>query len=522
MATILQRLARWARDLEFNQLPPSVVLRARLQHLSTAGAVRAVRGRAVATALSRTSRGGGSTSRVTGGAASVREAVRLHAGLAGWLSYDDTLFLGHPTGAAAVAAWAAAEGRSLGDLLTATVVANEISGRLGASLALGPGGSHASAPVQAAAVAAALGWLQGLDADDLAHALAIALAAPPLVPLSTLLGGGMARALATSAPAVVGVDAIAQARAGVKGALDLLDARDGLLGAHAWVPLRNAFTGLGSAWLTDTIAFSLHPASVWHQTSIQGVAEILRRHVKASDKRLRLDQLERIEIRSSVLSWGLEQAAAEHPGLDPAAIPTSARRAIGALLVAYEYGPAQLDPAWLAANQDEVAEAARRVEVSHDWRHTLRFVDHVVDVAAPLLAGVTLSELISAGQQARRAFGLTLPPPGGAELLAVLQARPDRVLDRLKHASGDLASARLREWQFVFPAEVKLFTVRGGSWPEERVIPEGSPGWAWNQTVAGVLAKYAAGAADADERGRKLLEAAEAQPAGEWVGALLS
>lgn len=522
MATILQRLARWARDLSPAQLPPAVSLRARLQHASTAGAVRAVRGRPLAHSLAKMSRGGGKSPRVTGSAGSAREAIRLHAGLAGWLSYDDALFLGVPASGPAVAAWAAAEGKSLGELVAATVAGDEIAGRVGASLALGPTALHGCAAAQAAGVATTYGLLLGLDAEELAHALALALAAPQIVPLSTLLGGGMGRVQATAAPAIAAVDAVVAAQSGVRGALDLLDRRDGLLGALAWVPLRNAYSGLGSAWLTETLAFSMVPAAPWHQVPIQGVAEILKRHVKAADKRLRPDQLDHVEIRAGALAIGLEQLAGEHTALDAAAIPLSMRRAIATLAVAYEYGPAQLEQGWLDGRRDEIAEVARRVEVTHDWRLTIRMVDHLVDVAAPLLAGVTLPELVAAGQQARRTFGVQLPPPGAAELLAVVQARPDRVLDRLRHASGDLRDARLREWQATWPVEVKLFTTRGGSWPEERAIPEGSPGWPWDKTVAGVHAKYGAGDAEARARSARLVDAADGEPAGDWVHQLLS
>lgn len=516
---IITNLARWARDLTFEKLPASVAVRARLQHLSTAGAVRAVRGRSVATTLAKSSRGGGKTPRVAGGNGSVREAIRLHAGLASWLSYDDTLFLGQPASGPVVAAWAASEGRPLSDLICATVVGNEIAARVAASMTLGPCAGPACAPAQAAGVAATLGWLQGLDADELAHALAIALASAGLGPLSTLLSGGTPRALAASGPAVAAYDAVIQAQAGVQGSLDLLDARDGLLGTLSWAPLRNAFTGLGSAWFTETLSFSLSPSSVWHQTAVQGVQEILRRHVKAADKRLRLDQLERIEIRAGALPCGLEQLAAEHGGLDAAAVPTSMRRAIGALVVAYEYGPSQLEQSWLDANHDDISEAARRVEVSHDWRYTVRLVDHLVDVLSPLFAGVTLPELVGAGQQARRAFGTTFAAPGAAELLALVQARPDRVLERLRHTSGDMATARLREWQMTMPVDIKLFTTRGGSWPEERSIPVGSPGWPWDKTISGVLAKL--DATFAEERASGLYATSESAPASEWLQSLL-
>ena len=484
----LRTLARWARDLNPADLPPAVRVRARLQHLSTAGAVRAVRARPVATRLAGTAEGK-TAPLVPGGRGRVRDAVRVHAGLAAWLSYDDMLFSGRTSPGAVSAAWAGARGHTLDELICATVAANEIAGRVGCSLLLSSNGGEVSAAVHAVGAATALGLLSGLDAETLAHALALALSAPSVVPLSVSLGGGDGPALAAALSAAAGAEAVTLAAAGLRGPLDLLDARDGLLHSLAWTPLRAAFTGLGRTWLTETLSYKLTPGSIWHQPAVQGVAEILRRHVKAADKRLGVDQLERVEVAIGAPGYAQEQVMAEHTALDPATVPLSLRRSIAVEVVSYGLGPEQLEEGWLEQNRDELSEIARRVEVSHSWRHTLALVDHLVDVAAPLLAGLTLPELRAAGQGAARHLGVGLPAPTGAALLDVLRARPDRLFDRLRHSSGDLGDARLLEWQFQLGASIKLYTTRGGSWPEERALPEGSPGWPWDQTVAGVLRK---------------------------------
>ena len=521
MSTLLQRLAHWARDLSPGDLPPSVMARARLQHLSMAGAARAVRERPLAAALLTPTKRKTGAPVVVGGLAAPRDALRLHAALGGWLAYDDALFFGSTGTGAVPGAWSATGEHSLADVLTATVAANEIAGRLGACLVLGPTQDQAAAAVSAVAAATAVGLLEGLDADQLAHALALALATPVTVPWHTLFGGGDGKAMASAAPALQGFDAVELAQRGVTGPLDALDARDGALGALCWVPLRNAFTGLGKAWLTSTLAYKMIPGSLHTHVAVQGVGEILRRHVKAADKRLRVDQIEKVVVRSGALGFGLEQLAIGHPGLDPAAIPFSMRRSIGVLGVAYEFGPAQLDPAWLAEHRDAIAELALRVEVQHDWERTTDLAEHLVDVAAPLLAGLTAGELRDVGARARSAFGFSLPFPAANDLIGIVRSRPDRMLDRIRHSSGDLGDARLDEWQFRYGAEVRLFTTRGGCWPEDRALPEGSPGWPWEKTVSGVLAKYAGADEGGAELGKGLLDADLSTPAAAWVGSLL-
>ena len=126
MSQTLHRLARWASELDVSSLPPDVLLRARLQHLSTAGAVRASLEAPLAPALLRA--GSSGRSPVIGGlrkGLARRDAVRLHAALATQLVYDDTLFQASPS-SAVTATWACAGKASLDDLLAATVIANEL------------------------------------------------------------------------------------------------------------------------------------------------------------------------------------------------------------------------------------------------------------------------------------------------------------------------------------------------------------------------------------------------------------
>jgi hypothetical protein len=399
----------------------------------------------------------------------------------------------------------------------AAVIADEIGGRLGASLLLGPSNGQALSVVTAAGAAAATAWLDGMDARGIAHALALACSVAPQVPLHTVLGGGDAKGLVAAVPAVQAIDAVELAKAGATGPLDLFDSRDGLLATLAWVPLRNAFTGLGRAWLTETLAYKLVPGCAYAHVPVQAVQEVLRRHAKAADKRLRPDQVERIEISTVAPGWVVEQLSGEHPGLDPTAIPFSIRRSVGVALTAYELGPSQLDPTWLDANRDAIAEVARRTEVRHDWSRTWALLEHMVSVATPLFAGLTAAELRDVGARARSHYRFHPPLPGPGEILAIARHRPDRLLDLIRRSSGDLGDARLDEFQFLFDTEVKVFTIRGGSWPERRALPEGSPGWPWDATVDGVCAKWgdAAGA-------RALLDANGTGDAEAWVEALLA
>jgi len=482
MSTALQTLARWAIDLTPSELPADVLERARMQHLALAGAARAgvslPAGRAAIKAAS--SRGGArllpSNRRGTR-----RDAVRFHAGAAAQLSLEDGL-LGGWTGAGAAASWGWARGSTLDDLLAATAVANEVAGRLGCALLLSEEPAARQAVI-ALSTAAAAARLQGLSAEQAAHAFALALQSPRTVPGRIAFGAGDSRGRVAGESASDGLLAVDAARAGLQGPLDLLDDRGGLLTLSP-LPLRPAFTGLGATWLTRTLSFKRHPVHDLLQVPVQAVAEILTRHIKAADKRLRKDQVASVTIKVTAPTLALETRAAAWPGLHPTGISRSVSRAVGALLTAHELTPTQLDAAWLEENRDSVARIASGVTLTHDWALTLGQLEHLFTAASPLFTGVTASELRDWMRGLIRSWGVALGAPGGRQALDALKLLPGRIQSRLRRESGDLSTFDEDEWRFKNAIDMRLYTIRGGWWPERRELPEGSPGWPWEDTRA--------------------------------------
>ena len=386
-------------------------------------------------------------------------------------------------------------------------MANEVAGRIGAAALLGPSMGAANPMVSAVAAAVSAARLMGLDAAQCSHAIALAIrgAGRPRQPRGVCADG-----LLYGAAALSGLHAAQLARDGVREDLGILDDTDGPLAEQCWLPLRAAFTGLGQAWITETIAFKLAPLALHAQVPVQATAEILRRHIKAADKRLRADQVDRVEVRTTSLTTGL----ALHPwSLRPTTVPHSLRHAIGVLVSANTITPEQLTETWLADNRDKIGHVAARVSVIYDPARTAAWLTGLIEVAAPLFAGVTIDELRDVLRRARAMYGPLPSAPGG--VLALLRARPGRLLEQIRYSTGDLADARLDELQYRCDTEVKLFTTRGGSWPERRAVPEGSPGWSWQDTVERVLARH--GAPDSDA----LLRASLSDNGQQWVASIL-
>jgi 2-methylcitrate dehydratase PrpD len=506
--THIRRLARFVSELEIDDLPDSVVERVRLQHLSAAGALRELRGSAGAAALHTSAGSRGRARKVTGGTASARAALRLHSCLLSAWAWEDSIFSGPASAGGVCTSWALAKGRSVDDVLLATAAANEVVGRVGAAELMNGPHSERGLRLHSLGSAVAAGKLQGLKTDALAHALALALSSPVSPAGGTTglaYGGAVADAVA------FGFDSVDQAKKGVHGPVGLLDESAGTLSA--------AFTGLGSVWLTATISYKQLPGPMAWQAPLQAVRQILRRHIKAADKRLRSDQVERVEIGLPMTAFSLVRPQGSPAVDEPWSLPWDLRCAVATLICEHSLDKKMhLDGAWERLSPT-VQALAGRVHIHHDWQLSLAHLRHNAEVWAPLLAGVRPSECWAMGRRVVSG-GLGLGRPSPRMVLEMLRARPDRLLEGFRSGSGDLSDVRLAEWQVRHGARVKVFTTRGGTWPEDRTIPEDSPGWSWIQTRQDVVAKHALDE-DKQDASSALLDVAGSVPADQWVQDLL-
>ena len=506
MPSTLLSLAQWARSLRSADIPDDVLRLARLQHLGAAGAARA----GVATPEGqrlRANLASGEAALAGGGTAAPQAAAELHAGLAALHEYDDYVLAGRVGLAAVPAVWASAAGHTVADLLVATVVGNEIGGRIGLALLLGPRHTRSDTFVASAAAAASAAWLAGRDADGMARAISLALQqAKRLTP-----------AEAAADPAAVGartaraaMEAVGRAR--TQGSLDLLDEGSAFYGPLSQHPLHGAYGGLGRAWLTRTLVIKPEAVSTWAGVAVQGVEEILKRHVKAADKRLRAEQVEKIEIRVGLLPWAMDKAGADVDGQSPLSFAWSLKRAIGVLVARHGLRPEDLSADALAEKASEIDHVASKIEVVHDWALSVSTLESFTRALGPLFAGLNPMQLRQLRARLKDADGW--PQWHREDLWPILRARPDRVVRNLQARSGDLGDVDLAGFRWQLPIEIKLYTTRGGWWPERRALPSGSVATGDIEAVA--LKKH--GGADA----AALADVDAASDAAPWVKELLA
>jgi MmgE/PrpD N-terminal domain len=405
--TICEEIGGWAAGFRIDDMPPSVRERAELQALSVA-AGRAAGERAAAPFAAVAPEG------------PVGEVYRSAAASIAH-DWDDYLFMGH-TGHSAVPA-AAAFAADPERALLARVAANEVAGRLGAALFLGPhnGQFWASIHCASAAIAGAVGL--GLDAPRTAQALAIALYQPPYGMWPGFMGP-QSKLLTAAEPAAAGARAALLAADGVSGALDVIEHPRGVLANLSFAPRPAMFGGLGEVWLTDTLAFKRLPGCAY----LQSIGEaVFTAGVDA-------DAVAEVEIDGGWLTCEMEALGAG-PDLSPVRVNFSARLSTAIALIAGRLTPAELDPAWLAENETEIRELAARVSLRHDPALTARTLLGTLEAGASP-DDVGLRELL----RIRRRLGdinLDEANPGPALLRAVAAD------SRLRRALGSSLRARL-------------------------------------------------------------------------------
>ncbi|MFL5869292.1 MAG: MmgE/PrpD family protein [Thermoleophilaceae bacterium] len=345
--TLCEELGRWAAGLSLASIPERVLERARLQTTAILAAARA--GEQAAAPFAAAAPGGAAGEVYAGAAASIAH------------DWDDYLFMGH-TGHSSVWTGRAFAPEDPERALLAQIAGNEVAGRLGAALFLGPHNGQFWASIHCGGAAAAAGVALGFDAERLAHAVAIALYQPPYGLWPGFMGPAT-KLLTAAEPAAQGARAAQLAAEGVEGPLDVIENPRGLLTNFAFVRRPGMLGGLGSVWLTDTLAFKPLPGCAYLQAAVEAA---LRAEVDPPD-------VAAIDVEAGVLTAAMEELAPAD-ATTPAGVNFSAARSVAIALIAGALTHEQLDPAWLSDRRAEVEEVAARICVRHDWELTLETV----------------------------------------------------------------------------------------------------------------------------------------------------
>lgn len=417
--TICGDVGEWVAGLRVQDLPESVRARAELQAQSIAAGRAA--GEEAAAAVAAVAPDGPPGEVYRSAAASIAH------------DWDDYLFMGH-TGHSAVPA-AAAFSDDPERRLVAQVAANEVSGRLGAALFIGPhnGQFWASIHCASAAVAAAVGL--GLDADRTAQALAIALYQPPYGMWPGFMGP-QSKLLTAAEPAATGARAALLAAAGMTGALDVIEHPRGVLASLSFAPRPAMLGGLGDVWLTDTLAFKRLPGCAYLQSVGEAACAAAGGGAAGGAggaPRLDPDGVAAVEIEAGFLTCEMEELG-RGPDLTPIRVNFSATLSLAVTLIAGRLTPAELAPTWLAEHEQQIRALAGRTSLSHDPVLTARTLLGTLEAGAS--PGLGLGDLLRIRRRMADAnMSDSNPAPA---VLAALRAEP-----RLRRFLGSSLRERL-------------------------------------------------------------------------------
>lgn len=277
-------LAEWAAQVQYEDLPRRVVEEAKNQVLSVLASIHAGHFTDVGRTVSRTVKDWGNGTRdaslmPSGERTSLHCAVFANSALSMVLDYDDYLFGGHTGHAAVLVPLAVAEKVAVSgkDLLVAQIIANELGGRLGASLLGRTQQPPACAVVHSIGAAAAAARLLGGNAEQIQSAIGLALAQPPQLLWPAYLGSD-AKPLVAASTAPAGLQAAQLAMAGLRCSHEVIGGPGGLVQQLSPQPLFGAFDGLGKTWLTETLSYKIYPGSTYLGAIIDCVLGLQRQH----------------------------------------------------------------------------------------------------------------------------------------------------------------------------------------------------------------------------------------------------
>ena len=294
------RLAAWARELRYEDIPATTLNFARSQLISNLATLRATRQHPL----------GDKFVKAFGPLINddPKQAAYIMAGMAMCLDFDEVAYSGHLS--ASCVNTAVAYALSLGlpgrSLLAAIVAANECAARFQAAIVLGPffqgqSGTH----LHLVGAACARLHAENAGLDEWIASLGLALALLPVANHDALLHSD-AKAFLAASPVRTALDACDAAAQGFVGWAGILDGPGGVLSQLSAIPTFETLTELlGQRWFTNTLSFKRFPGSAYLQSAFE-CAQQLHDRVGSIDPA----RVESIVVEGSVLTTMLTKKVA--------------------------------------------------------------------------------------------------------------------------------------------------------------------------------------------------------------------
>ncbi len=379
---LTRELAEWAASLRYEDIPPRVIELAKYQAASTFAAAHAGLVTDAGRQALRAARKHGAPGRVpilaTGETFHLDTALAVNSALGMALDYDDYLFMGHSGHSAVWVPYLLGQDRDLSTkrILTAQVIANEVAGRIGAACIFGPQNGQLWSHIHLGASALAAGVLYGLDAERLTHALGIAYAQPNYGLFPGFMGPG-SKVLTAATPSLTGLWAARYAEAGMTGNPRILEDAKGFLRHFTYRSRPDMLSGLGSAWITETLAVKPYPGCAYLDTAVDVALELSEKIRGETGGSLQAEEIGAVHVEASLLTTEMNRLSKDlfdPANLSPININFNIPVNVAVALSEGELSPRVLSDRALAEKRETIVGLARRVTLSHSWTYTLELL----------------------------------------------------------------------------------------------------------------------------------------------------
>ncbi|MCC6554970.1 MAG: MmgE/PrpD family protein [Polyangiaceae bacterium] len=171
------------------------------------------------------------------------------------------------------------------------------------------------------------------------------------------------------------------ARAGMTGALDVIEDRRGFWHRFSYLPLPSMMGGLGELWTTQTLTVKTVPGCHYFQTACEAVDAIEARRGRVDPARVR-----RVTLHTTKLALEATRFASEYArttgDVTPVNVNFDLAVTVAIRLLAGRLASDEMHPGWLAARSADVRALAARTRVAHDPALTLATIDSLRAIPA--------------------------------------------------------------------------------------------------------------------------------------------